>query len=119
MPEYVRTLRALADKAYPNWSGEQRKEMVRDQCIRGVCSPSIQLKLMRHKASSLEEAVKWASQQEGVEDAQRKLQSCRKAEALCTDAEGVVKNRGVDESSVTAVMKETLLQKRNQAYQLR
>ena len=49
-----------------------------------------------------------ASQQEGVEDAQRKLQSGRKAEASCTDAEGVVKNRGVDESSVTAVVKETL-----------
>ena len=81
--EYVRTFRALADKAYPNWSGEQRKEMVRDQFIRGVCSPSIQLKLMRDKPSSLEEAVKWASQQEGIEDAQRKLQSGRKAEALC------------------------------------
>ena len=37
LPEYVGTLRALAGKAYPNWSGEQRKEMVRDQFIRGVC----------------------------------------------------------------------------------
>ena len=64
----------LADKAYPSWSGGQRKEMVRDQFIRGICSSSIQLKLMRDKPSSLEEAVKWASQQEGVEDAQRKLQ---------------------------------------------
>ena len=104
LPEYmyVGTFHALADKVYPNWSGEQRKEMVRDHFIHGVCSPSIQLKLMRDKPSSLEEAVKWASQQEGVEDAQRKLQSGRKAEALCTDAEGVVKNRGVDVSSVTS-----------------
>ena len=52
--------------------------------------------------------MKWASQQEGVEDAQRKLQSGRKAEALCTDAEGVVKTRVGDENSVTAVVKETL-----------
>ena len=66
------------------------------------------LKLMRDKLSSLEEAVKWASQHEGVEDVQQKLQSGRKAEALCTDAEGLVKNCGVDESSVTAVVKETL-----------
>ncbi|KAL5477205.1 hypothetical protein EMCRGX_G023961 [Ephydatia muelleri] len=87
LPEYVGTLRALADKAYPNWSGEQLKEMVRDQFIRGVCSPGIQLKLMQDKPSSLEKAVKWASQQEGVEDSQRKLQAGRKAEALCTDAE--------------------------------
>ena len=58
----------LADKVYPNWSGEQRKEMVRDQFIRGACSPSIKLKLMRDKPSRLEEAVKWASQQEGVEE---------------------------------------------------
>ena len=119
LPEYVGTLRALADKAYPNWSGEQLKEMVRDQFIRGVCSPGIQLKLMQDKPSSLEKAVKWASQQEGVEDAQRKLQAGRKAEALCTDAEGVVKNRGVDESSVTAVVKKRCIQKRSQAYQLR
>ena len=74
-------------KTYPNWSGEQSKEMVRDQFIRGVCSPSIQLKLMWDKPSSLEEAVKWASQQEGVEDAQSKLQSGRKSEAICTDGE--------------------------------
>ena len=106
--EYAGTLCALADKAYPNWSGEQRKEMVRDQFIRGVCSPSIQLKLIQDKPSSLEEAVKWASQQEGVEDAQRKLWSGRKAEALCTDAEGVVKNLGGNENSVTAVVKEML-----------
>ena len=37
--------------------------------------------------------MKWASQQEGVEDAQRKLHAGRKAEALCTDAEGVMNNR--------------------------
>ena len=63
---------------------------------------------------------KWASQQEGVEDAQRKLQSGRKVEALCTDAEGVVKNLGGDESSVTAVVKESQHTERDrQAYQLR
>ena len=33
LPEYVGTLRALADKAYLNWSGEQPKEIVRDQFI--------------------------------------------------------------------------------------
>ena len=79
-----------------------------EQLSRQLDKLKYQLKLMRDKPSSLEVAGNWASQQEGVEDAQRKLQSGRKAEALCTDAEGVVKNRGGDENSVTAVVKETL-----------
>ena len=49
----------LADKAYLSWSGGQCKALVKDQFIRGICSSSIQFKLMRDKPSSLEETVKW------------------------------------------------------------
>ena len=45
--EFSGVLGQLADKAYPNWSGEQRQEMVRNHFIQGVRSSSIQLKLMR------------------------------------------------------------------------
>ena len=87
----VRTLLVLADKVYSSWSGGQHKEWVRDHFIPcGMCSSSIQLKLMQDKPRSLEETVKLARQQDGVEEAQRKLQYGRKAEDLCTNAEGMV-----------------------------
>ncbi|KAL5510249.1 hypothetical protein EMCRGX_G005764 [Ephydatia muelleri] len=49
LPEYAGTLRALADKAYPNWPGEQLNELVRDQFIRGIRSSTVQLRLMRER----------------------------------------------------------------------
>ena len=44
--EFVGALRFLADKAYPQWSGEQRLEVVRRQFIQGLSSSSMQLKLI-------------------------------------------------------------------------
>ena len=45
--EFVGALRVLADRAYPKWSAEQRKELVQNQFVQGVRSSSVQLKLMK------------------------------------------------------------------------
>ena len=42
--EYAGALRVLADKAYPSWSPEQRQEVLRNQFIQGVLSPSVQFR---------------------------------------------------------------------------
>ena len=68
--EFVGVLTELADKAYPQWSTEQRQEMVKN---RGVRSPTVQLKLMRKMPATLAEALQLATQQETVESAQKRL----------------------------------------------
>ena len=73
LPEYAGTLRALADKAYPNWPGEQLNELVRDQCIR---SCTVQLRLMRERPKTLNEALQLAGQYQGVEESQKKTTPC-------------------------------------------
>ena len=57
LPEYAGTLRALADKAYPKWPAEQLNELVRDQFIRGIRSSTVQLRLMRERPKTLNEAL--------------------------------------------------------------
>ena len=79
--EFVGALRFLADKAYPQWNGEQRLEVVRRQFIQGLRSSSMQLKLMRENPESLDEAVRLACQWEMIEAAQRTLQKERIAVA--------------------------------------
>ena len=71
--EFVGVLTELADKAYPQWSTEQRQEMVRNHFIQGVRSPTVQLKLMREMPATLAEALQLAMQQETVESAQKRL----------------------------------------------
>ena len=67
---YCRTLAVLADRAFPNCSGEQRLELVRNQFIRGNCSPTVKdSKLIREMPWILEEAIEMAAQQELVEAA--------------------------------------------------
>ena len=73
LPEYAGTLRALADKAYPNWPGEQLNELVRDQFIRGIRSSTVQLRLMRERPKTLNEALQLAGQYQGVEESQKRL----------------------------------------------
>ena len=70
---YVGELRALADKAYPGWTNEQRLQLVRDQFVQGVCSSTVQLRLMKVMPNTLDEALQLAIQQESVETAQRRL----------------------------------------------
>ena len=64
---YVGELRALADKAYPGWTNEQRLQLVRDQFVQGVCSSTVQLRLMKEMPNTLDEALQLAIQQESVE----------------------------------------------------
>ena len=73
----------LADKAYPGWSGEQRQEVVRNQFMQGVTSPSIQLQLMREMPATLDQALDLARHLESVELAQKRLhREKHRAEAL-------------------------------------
>jgi hypothetical protein len=75
--EFSGALRVLADKAYPRWPPEQRAELLRNQFIQGVRSPSIQLRLMKDTPATLDDALRTASQQETVETAQKcLLQEC-------------------------------------------
>jgi hypothetical protein len=55
--EYAGSLRLLADKSYPTWTLEQRRDALRNQFIQGVQSPSVQLHLMREKSVSLDAAL--------------------------------------------------------------
>ena len=82
--EFAGELRMLADKAYPGWSGEQRQEVVRNQFMQGVTSPSIQLQLMREMPATLDQALDLAHHLESVELAQKRLhREKHSAEALC------------------------------------
>ena len=71
--EYAGALRVLADKAYPSWSSEQRQEVLRNQFIQGIASPSVQLRLMRDMPGTLDDALKLAIQLQTVEAAQKRL----------------------------------------------
>ena len=50
---YVGELRALADKAYPVWTNEQRLQLVRDQFVQGMCSSTVQLRFMKDVPDTL------------------------------------------------------------------
>ena len=76
--EFAGALRILADKAFPEWSPEQRLQITRNQFIQGVESPSIQLVLMREHPTTLEDTLKLARQRETVETAQKHLQQGKK-----------------------------------------
>ena len=81
--EFAGELRMLADKAYPGWSGKQRQEVVRNQFMQGVTSPSIQLQLMREMPATLDQALDLARRLESVELAQKRLhREKHRAEAL-------------------------------------
>ena len=109
--EFVGTLRFLADKAYPQWSGEQRLEVVRHQFIQGLRSSSMQLKLMQENPESLDEAVRLACQWETIEAAQRTFQKerttvtevlepserDRSTSALAAHKVGVLSGRGAED----------------------
>ena len=71
--EFAGALRVLADKAYPNWTSGQRGEVLRNQFIQGVSSPSVQLRLMCEMPDTLEGALSLAVQQQSVETAQQHL----------------------------------------------
>ncbi|KAL5517489.1 hypothetical protein EMCRGX_G003040 [Ephydatia muelleri] len=81
--EFVGALRVLADRAYPKWSAEQRKELLRNQFVQGFRSSSVQLKLMKEMPATLEDALTMANQIQTVEEAQKRLQKDRSQMETC------------------------------------
>ena len=79
--EYSGDLRRMADKAYPSWPHTQRQELLRNQFIQGVRSPTVQLLLMKEVPKTLDEALKLACRQETVESAQKQLHKLKHSEA--------------------------------------
>ncbi len=73
MVEFAGSLRMLADRAYPSWTVEQRKDVLRSQFIHGVRSASVQLHLMKEQPPDLDEALELAVKHEAVESAQKRL----------------------------------------------
>lgn len=105
--EFVGVLRELADKAYPQWSGAQRLELVKGQFIQGLRCSSAQFKLMREMPETLDDALKLAIQQESVEEAQRRMskENVRDSAAV---AESVGQSEEVDVLAKDAVESSTL-----------
>ena len=87
LADFAGALRVLAEKAYLKWSVEQRQEVLRSQFVQGIRSSSVQLWLMREMPESMEEALKIASKQETVENAQRRL---HKEKQLGVDHESIL-----------------------------
>ena len=81
--EFVGALRVLADRAYPKWSAEQRKELLRNQFVQCVRSSSVQLKLMKEMPATLEDALTMANHIQTVEEAQKRLQKDRSQMETC------------------------------------
>ena len=71
--QYAGALRVLADKAYPNWTAERRREVLRNHFIQGITSPSVQLRLMREMPRTFDDALELAMQLQSVETAQKRL----------------------------------------------
>ena len=71
--QYAGALRMLADKAYPSWTAEQRREVLRNHFIQGLVSPSVQLRLMREIPATFDDALQLAVQLQSVETAQKRL----------------------------------------------
>lgn len=59
---------------YLKWPAQQSRELLRNQFIHGIRSSAIQLKLMKDMPGTIDEALQLASQQQTVEEAQKRLQ---------------------------------------------
>lgn len=62
-------------RAFPEWGQQQKQELIRNQFIRGVRSPLVQLQLMREQPETLEAALQLAVGLETVEATQKRLQA--------------------------------------------
>ena len=78
MVEFSGSLRMLADRAYPSWTMEQCKDVLRSQFIYGVQSASVQLHLMKEQPPDLDGALELAVKHEAVESAQKRLHKEKK-----------------------------------------
>ena len=79
MVEFAGSLCMLADRAYPSWIVEQRKDVLPSQLIHGVQSASVQLHLMKEQPPDLDGALELAVKHEAVESAQKRLHKEKRA----------------------------------------
>lgn len=84
LAEFAGELRILVAKAYPKWSEDQRKELVRNQFIQGVHSSSVQLQLMKEMPATIDAALELARKLEMVETSQNRLHRSRQPADLCS-----------------------------------
>ena len=68
--DFVGELRLIA---FPDWSNGQIEELVRNQFIQGLVSPTVQMQLMKDMPHSINDAVELARKLETAEQAQRRL----------------------------------------------
>ena len=68
MVEFAGSLHLLAERAYPSWTTEQRKAVLRSQFIHGVQSASVQLHLMKEQPPDVDGALELAVKHEVVEE---------------------------------------------------
>ena len=71
--DFAGELRMIASKAFPDWSNGQLEELVRNQFIQGLVSPTVQMQLMKDMPRSINDAVELARKLETAEQAQRRL----------------------------------------------
>ena len=105
--QYAGTLRVLADKAYPNWTADQRGEVLRNHFIQGVSSPSVQLRLKREIPATLDAALTLAVQQQSVKTAQQRLYKeihCGGAAAMALQQRGEKEGTESDPAAASNAM---------------
>ena len=76
--DFAGELRMIATKALPDWSNGQLEELVRNQFIQGLVSPTVQMQLMKDMPHSINDAVELARKLETAEQAQRRAPVPRK-----------------------------------------
>eukprot|EP00731_Ephydatia_muelleri_P037077 Em0391g6a len=97
--DFAGELRMIASKAFPDWSNGQLEELVRNQFIQGLVSPTMQLQmqLMKDMPHSINDAMELARKLETAEQAQRRLCQERRdqipasAELLSCPSEGAAR----------------------------
>ena len=84
--EFAGELRMIASKAFPDWTNAQREELVRNQFIQGVASPTVQVELMKEMPDTIDAVVETARKLEAVELAQKRLYRERRGSDQVTTA---------------------------------
>ena len=92
MVEFAGSLRMLADRAYPSWTMEQRKDA------------SVQLHLMKEQPPDLDGALELAVKHEAVESAQKRLHKEKKR--TCSETQSLTVNTE-EHDIVNAVARDT------------
>ena len=105
MVEFAGSLRMLADRAYPSWTMEQCKDVLRSQFIHGVQSASVQLHLMKEQPPELDGALDLAVKHEAVESAQKR--SHKEKKRACSETQSLTVNTEEHDIVFNAVARDT------------